>query len=78
MDNNFQKPRDFIASGQFEAIKMYITYDVNGRMEYVYSCHAEVADGDPCLVTQYVYDGVSSRIIKMKESMGTWSAAYEI
>ena len=78
MDNNFQKPRDFIASGQFEAIKMYITYDVNGRMEFVYSCSKEVPDQGPCLVTQYVYDGVSSRVTKMKESIGTWLAAYEI
>lgn len=78
MDNNFQKPRDFIASGQFEAIKMYITYDVNGRMEFVYSCNKEVPDQGPCLVTQYVYDGVSSRVIKMRESIGVWLAAYEI
>lgn len=69
---------EFIKTGNSEYIKSYITYDGQSRMEYVYEARANAANGDPCLVTQYVYDGLSNRVTKMKETQGTWSSAYDI
>ena len=64
-----------ITTGAHEYIKSYIAYDGSSRMEYVYEARANAEDGDPCLVTQYTYDGVSTRITKMAESEGVWVSA---
>ena len=64
-----------LTTGGHEYIKSYITYDASSRMEYVYEARANAEDGDPCLRTQYVYDGVSTRITKMKETESTWVSA---
>ena len=48
------------------------------RMEYSYEAPTDIADGISCLVTQYVYDGTSNRVIKMKESVGTWDSDYDV
>lgn len=62
-----------------DATKTYITYDVENRMEYVYTAYTEALNGTECLVTQYSYTGAgSNRVAKMKESVGTWSSAYDI
>ena len=69
---------NLLKSGRDSQIKSYITYDGSSRMEYVYEAHTDAINGAPCLVTQYSYDGVSTRIQKMKETVGTWSSAYDI
>lgn len=61
-----------------EYVKQYIAYDVNNRPEYVYTAYIETADGGPCSVTQYTYDGLSSRIVKRKESSTTWDSSWDI
>ena len=61
-----------------EGVKQYITYDGSNRMEYVYVADANAVDGDECMVTQYTYDGGSSRIQKMKESITTWDSSWDI
>jgi len=66
---------DYIKSQMHQAVKQYITYDASNRMEYSYAAMSDAVDGEPCIVTQYVYDGTSTRIIKMKESIGTWVSA---
>lgn len=70
--------RDFLKSHSKEGIKMYITYDVSNRMEYVYEAPTEAEHGDPCLKTQYAYDGATTRIEKMKESKTTWDSSWDI
>lgn len=55
-------------------MKSYITYDGSSRMEYVYEAAADAEDGASCLVTRYVYSGVTTNIVKTLESVGTWVA----
>jgi hypothetical protein len=62
----------------YELVKQYVEYDASDRTEYVYTAHTDAADGTPCTVTQYVYDGVSSRVIKRKESNATWDETWDI
>lgn len=69
---------NLLKTGRDSQIKSYIAYDGSSRMEYVYETHTDAIDGAPCLVTQYVYDGASTRITKMKETVGTWSSSYDI
>lgn len=73
-----QNEDGFVKTFARESMKQYITYDASSRMEYVYEARANAQDGDPCLKTQYVYSGVTTRIIKMKETVTTWSSAYDI
>lgn len=73
------KVKEFLSAIRNEAVKMYRTYDGSNRPEFQYEAITHAGDGAPCMVTQYVYDGASSRVIKMKETIGTWvSATMEI
>jgi len=60
-----------------ELSKMYITYDASNRPEYVYTCGVNTLDGKPCTVVRYSYDGVSTRVVYMKEYTSTWQTAWE-
>lgn len=75
---SFKKATDFVLSHQKEAVKQYIAYDGSSRMEYNYVALADAAHGEPCMVTQYVYDGASARVIKTKESLSTWNSAWDV
>ncbi len=61
-----------------ELVKQYIVYDGSSRMEYVYEARANTLDGEPCMKTQYAYDGGSTRIVKMLETVAEWDSAYDI
>jgi len=61
-----------------ELVKQYVTYDVSSRTEYVYTAPTDAADGAPAVVTQYEYDGTSTRITKRKESATVWDSTYDI
>lgn len=70
-----QKVRDFITAIRNEPLKMYRAYDVSNRVQYQYEAVTHAKDGDPCMRTEYVYDGISTRVLKMKEIIDTWVAA---
>lgn len=68
----------YIATHSKENVKQYLAYDASSRMEYVYEARSNAAHGDKCLKTQYVYDGVSTRIIKMKETESLWDSSWDV
>lgn len=79
MDNfNFTTATDFIRPHANEAVKTYSTYDGSNRLEYHYTALADAEHGAQCLVTQYTYDGGSSRVQKTKESLATWDSSWDI
>jgi hypothetical protein len=59
-------------------MKIYRIYDVSNRIEYQYECVTTTAHGEPCLKTQYEYDGASTRVLKLKETLDVWDSSYEI
>ena len=61
-----------------ELVKQHIEYDVNNRPEYVYTGHSDLGHGAPCSVVRYAYDGVTSRVLYMKEYTGIWDSAWEL
>lgn len=56
-------------------MKSYTTYDATSRMEYIYEAPADAVNGQACLRTQYVYDALTTNIVKMKETTSTWVTA---
>lgn len=61
-----------------ELVKQHIEYDANFRVEYVYTAHADLGPNGPCSVVRYAYDGVSSRVVFMREYTATWLLAWEL
>lgn len=70
--------RDYLVSIMHEAMKLYRVYDVTNRVQYQYEAPAKALDGDPCMRTEYVYDGTSNRVLKMKETVQNWSSSWDI
>lgn len=69
---------DFIKSHGREAVKQYLEYDAFNRMVVTYTAIADAKNGDQCVRTDYAYAGNSTRVIKMRESLSTWQAAWDI
>ncbi len=67
-----------IKTGRNDLLKQYIEYDGSSRMEYVYEARTAAKHGEACMKTQYVYDGASSRISKMKETTSTWDSDWDV
>lgn len=61
-----------------EIMKVFRVYDGSSRLITQYEAFANTLDGQPCIKTEYTYDGVTTNILKMKESQGTWLTAYDI
>lgn len=61
-----------------EAIKIYRVYDGSGRCTESYEAPAHAIEGGPCLKTVYVYDGATTRVLKMRETFTSWQAAWDI
>ena len=68
-------PTDFVSSFGKSAIKQYIVYDGSDRPTQIYEAASGCLNGESCLLTEYTYSGVSSRVVKMKESVTTWVTA---
>lgn len=61
-----------------ELLKQHIEFDGSNRVEYVYTVTADALDNTPCSVVRYAYDGVSSRVVFMREYEGNWDSAWEL
>lgn len=78
MATDEQNVRDQLKSVLKEPMKLYRTFDGSNRLEYQYECATSTPDQGPCLKTQYVYDGGSDRIVKVKETIDVWDASFEV
>jgi hypothetical protein len=61
-----------------EIVKVFKVYDGSDRLIEQYEALANAAANAPCLKTEYTYIGATTKVEKMKESIGVWLAAYEI
>jgi len=71
MDNNV---KSFLQAIRHEAVKLYREYDASNRVSFQYEALHTAEDGDPCMVTEYQYDGLSNRVTKMREYVGVWDS----
>ncbi len=58
-----------------EPMKMFRVYDGSNRVQYQYECVANTVDQGPCMRTEYVYDGASTRVVKFLETEDVWDSA---
>lgn len=74
------------SNGQAEILSTYSQYTktfsvyeaVTFRLLTIYEAPTDAADGTPCTRSDYVYDGVSTRILKTKESSANWDASWDV
>lgn len=58
--------------------KTYIVFDISGRPHLVYQAPSTAEDGTPCMLTEYIYDGVNSTTIKAtKEVTSEWDSDFD-
>lgn len=77
-DQRLPHATDRIKSQLNEARKAYYEYDGSDRLSKIYEAPIDAENGNTALITELTYDGVSLRIQKEKEYLGTWSSAYDI
>jgi len=61
-----------------EVVKIFRVYDGSDRLITSYETFANSLDGGIALKTEFTYIGATNKLEKMKESISTWLAAYEI
>lgn len=61
-----------------EVMKLHRVYDGSNRVSEQYETFANTVHGGAALKTEYTYDGVSERVVGMKESLATWDSAWDI
>lgn len=61
-----------------EAMKVYRVYDGSSRVTEQYETYANTVNGGPALKTEYVYDGATTNVLKMKETISTWNSSWDI
>lgn len=69
---------DLLTTQRSEFIKSYTTFDIEGRIEYIYTAPTDAVHNTPCTVVQYVYVGANTTQIKaMKEGKARWDEAWD-
>lgn len=61
-----------------EVVKTHSEYDGSGRLTARYEALANTLDNEVCLLTEYTYDGASTRVENSKESLSTWNSAWDL
>lgn len=57
---------EIILTSQYELVKQYQLLDIQGRPSKLYTAASNAKDGDPCIVTEFVYVDSSSSVLKGK------------
>lgn len=69
---------DLLTSQKGELIKSFTTFDIEGRVEYIYTAPIDAVHNTPCTVVQYVYNGANTtQILAMSEGKARWDQAYD-
>lgn len=77
MSDSFNKKSDHILSHMKEQVKIHVIYDGNQRQHLIYTAKRDAKNGDPCMVTEYVYDGITTRCTGFKENDAAWNSAWD-
>jgi hypothetical protein len=57
----------------YETVKNYVVYDGQNRQWKVYTAKSDAKDGEPCIVTEYIYTGPAATTLKgTKEASAIW------
>ena len=69
---------ELLKSHEKSQVKQHTVYDAAGRAQFVFTADIKANDGDPCLVTEYVYRSpTSTQIYKRQERVYLWKAIWD-
>lgn len=79
IDNSEVKTaKELLKSQESEQIKQHIVVDAQGRDFLVFTAYIGAQEGEPCLVSEYVYSGpATTKIIGRQERVYKWKAAWD-
>lgn len=68
---------ELIKTAEKELIKQFQLLDIQGRPSKLYTASTNAKNGDPCLVTEFIYQNSSSTIMKgKKEGYSQWDTTF--
>lgn len=73
-----QGSKDIISILREETIKEFREFDGQFRLIKVYQAITKAVHGESTLLTEYGYDGTSTRIAKKNESVVSWDSSWDI
>jgi len=77
-DSRVKTKTELLKSHKGEQVKQHIVFDAQDRPILVFSASEEAVNGDACLVTEYVYRGVTStQVMDRQERVYQWKAAWD-
>lgn len=72
------KKSDMLLSHGKELVKQYVQYDGQSRLSKVYTARTDAPNGEPCMVTEYIYtSNISTTLLATKEGHSTWNSAWD-
>lgn len=78
-DDQVEKSRSaLLISLEGQLLKQHSVHDAQGRVVFLFEAPVNAKDGEPCLVTEYVYLSPTSTQVKdRQESHYRWKSAWE-
>lgn len=76
MAGNLRSKTDLLSTVRKGINKEYVEYDGLGLPKRKYIAPADAADGDRCLIVEYVYYTGSTTIKGRKEGISAWSSGF--
>ena len=69
---------ELLKTHEHEQVKQYVITDAQGRDKFNFTTYIGAKEGDPCLVTEYVYiNGTTTRVKARQERVYKWKAIWD-
>jgi len=69
---------ELLRSTKRELLKEFCTFDGSDRALKKYIAPADTVLGEPCLVVEYLYYGITSVVKGRSEGYDVWQAGFEV
>ena len=77
-DDIVTTPTELLKSLERQQLKQHIVLDAQLRNKFVFEAPVDAEDGEPCLVTEYVYlNPTEAIVIDRQERVYRWKAAWD-
>lgn len=69
---------EILKSLERQQLKQHIVHDSQSRPQFIFEAPIDTKDGEPCLVTEYVYiNATESIVIDRQERQYRWKAVWD-
>lgn len=77
-DDIVKTPTELLKSLEKQQLKQHIVHDAQQRPQFIFEAPVSAKDGDPCLVTEYVYiNATEAIIIDRQERQYQWKSVWD-